>query len=133
MGIEPFLVGSALDCVLAQRLARRLCDWCKEPCVPTHGELVAARWPLTELDPPEKLWRPVGCRSCAGTGFRGRLAIHEVMPVTEEIERLAVAHASANEIERVAAAEGMRSLRHDGLMKAAEGLTSIEEILRISV
>ena len=101
MGIEPFLVGSSLDCVLAQRLARRLCEWCKEAYVATEAELDAARWPIEQLPLPEKLWRPAGCRSCSGTGYRGRLALHEVMPVThEEIERLAVQHASANDIER---------------------------------
>ena len=82
---------------------------------------------------PDKLYRPVGCRSCSGTGYRGRLAIHEVMQVNENIERLAVEHASANEIEKVALSAGMRSLRFDGLQKAVDGQTSVEEILRVSV
>ena len=107
MGIEPFLVGSSVDCVLAQRLARRLCGWCKQDYEPTEAELEAARWPV-DLKRPEQLWKPVGCRSCAGTGYRGRLALHEVMPVTEEIERLAVERASAHEVQRVAELEGMR-------------------------
>ena len=84
MGIEPFLVGSSLDCVLAQRLARRLCEWCKQAYEPTADDL-ATRWPSEDIEPPETLWRPVGCRSCGNTGFRGRLAITEVMPVSEEI------------------------------------------------
>jgi type IV pilus assembly protein PilB len=133
MGIEPFLVGSSLDCVLAQRLTRRLCEWCKEPYAPTDEELTAIHWPGAESDRPEKLWRHVGCRSCAQTGYRGRVAMNEVMPVTEEIERLAVTHGSATEIRRVAIAEGMVTLRADGLRKAAAGLTTIEEILRVSV
>jgi type IV pilus assembly protein PilB len=133
MGIEPFLVGSSLDSVLAQRLARRLCEWCKEPYVPEPAELAAAKWPVAQLVPPEKLWRARGCRSCAGTGYRGRLAIHEVMQVSPAIERLAVAHAPSTDIQATAAAEGMTSLRLDGLCKAAEGQTSVEEILRISV
>ena len=133
MGIEPFLVGSSLDCVLAQRLARRLCDWCKLPYTPDNSELAAARWPFEDLPAPDKLYRPVGCRSCSGTGYRGRLAIHEVMQVNEHIERLAVEHASANEIEKVALSGGMRSLRFDGLQKAVDGQTSVEEILRVSV
>jgi type IV pilus assembly protein PilB len=133
MGIEPFLVGSALDCVLAQRLARRLCEWCKQPYAPTHAELVSAGWPFGTLAEPEKLWRPTGCRSCAGTGYRGRLALHEVMPVSEDIERLAVGHASANEIQKVAVREGMASLRLDGLDKALDGQTSVEEVIRVSV
>src|SRR5205814_6212585 len=83
MGIEPFLVGSSVDCVLAQRLARRLCDWCKQQYVPAPSELAAAHWPEAVLGTPEALWRPVGCRSCSGTGYRGRIALHEVMPVSE--------------------------------------------------
>ncbi len=133
MGIEPFLVGSSVDCVLAQRLARRLCDWCRREYEPTEAELVAARWPESGLPVPPVLWRPVGCRSCAGTGYRGRIAIHEVMVISEEIEKLAVARASAHEIQRVALAQGMRELRADGLAKAASGLTTVPEVLRVAV
>jgi type IV pilus assembly protein PilB len=133
MGIEPFLVGSSLDCVLAQRLARRLCEWCKEPYAPTAQELRAVNWPMDDFDLPEKLWRPVGCRSCGQTGYRGRLAVNEVMPVSEEIERMAVAHASATEIHHVAVNEGMVTLRNDGLRKAATGLTTLEEVFRVTV
>src|SRR4051794_28632727 len=133
MGIEPFLVGSAIDCVMAQRLARRLCAWCREPYVPTQAELTAARWPFELIDAPAQLWRAVGCRSCASTGYRGRIALHEVMPVSEEIEKLAVEHASAHEIQRVALGEGMEMLRTDGLRKAAAGDTTLAEVLRVAV
>ncbi|MEO6885866.1 MAG: ATPase, T2SS/T4P/T4SS family [Jatrophihabitantaceae bacterium] len=133
MGIEPFLVGSSLDCVMAQRLARRLCQWCKKAYVPTTDELTAARWPYELVLAPTQLWHPVGCRSCSNTGYRGRIALHEVMPVSEEVERLAVAHASAHEIQRVAIAEGMDVLRVDGLRKAALGETSLAEVLRVAV
>ena len=132
MGIEPFLVGSALDCVLAQRLARKLCDWCKATYEPTEDELRAAHWPRETLGSPTQLWREVGCRNCGQTGYRGRLAINEVMLVSEEIERLAVSHASASEIGKVATAEGMVSLREDGLRKVNTGLTTIKEIIRVS-
>ena len=132
MGIEPFLVGSSVDAVLAQRLARRLCDWCKEPYAPTAAELQAARWPEF-LPEPEKLWKAIGCRSCTQTGFRGRLALNEVMPVSEEIERLTVVNASATEIGRTALAEGMTTLHHDGLGKAALGLTTLDEVFRVTV
>ncbi|MDT4977577.1 MAG: type pilus assembly protein PilB, partial [Pseudonocardiales bacterium] len=71
MGIEPFLVGSSLDCVMAQRLTRRLCQWCKERHVPTRTDLTAARWPYELIQAPVELWRPVGCRSCSSTGYRG--------------------------------------------------------------
>ena len=133
MGIEPFLVGSSLDCVMAQRLARRLCQWCKESYAPAHTDLAAARWPYDLIAAPDQLWRPVGCRSCSNTGYRGRIALHEVMPVSEEIERLAVEHASAHEIQRAAMAEGMDELRVDGLRKAAAGETSLAEVLRVAV
>jgi type IV pilus assembly protein PilB len=133
MGIEPFLVGSSLDCVLAQRLARRLCDWCKEAYLPTEEELIGARWPFDDLKVPEVLYRPLGCRNCANTGFRGRIAIHEVMPVSPEIESLTIRRASSNEIRDVALAQGMYELRADGLAKAAGGLTSVREISRVAI
>ncbi|MEP7177625.1 MAG: ATPase, T2SS/T4P/T4SS family [Pseudonocardiales bacterium] len=133
MGIEPFLVGSSLDGVLAQRLARRLCEWCKQSYRTTTADLSAAQWPTGQMEPPETLYRPVGCRSCGQTGYRGRMAITEVMPVTEEIERLAVAHSSSGDIRKVAIEAGMVTLRDDGLRKAAQGLTTLEEVIRVTV
>jgi type IV pilus assembly protein PilB len=94
---------------------------------------MAARWPEHVVNHPRSLWKPVGCRTCSNTGYRGRLALHEVMPVTESIERLAVQRASANDIHRVALAEGMHDLRVDGLYKAAEGHTSVQEIIRVAI
>ncbi|MEV6847196.1 ATPase, T2SS/T4P/T4SS family [Actinoplanes sp. NPDC051411] len=133
MGIEPFLVGSSLDSVLAQRLARRLCDWCKEAYVPSEEELVGARWPEEDLAVPEWVYRPVGCRNCANTGYRGRIAIHEVMMVSPEIESLTIRRASSNEIREVAIHQGMYDLRADGLAKASGGLTSIREVSRVAI
>jgi type IV pilus assembly protein PilB len=133
MGIEPFLVGSSLDAVLAQRLSRRLCEWCKESYIPEDRELSGAHWPFEDIEQPKQLWKAVGCRSCAQTGYRGRLAVNEIMPVSEEIERLTVAHASASEIKKVAVAEGMVTLRDDGLRKAAAGLTTLEEVMRVTI
>jgi type IV pilus assembly protein PilB len=132
MGIEPFLVGSSVDCVLAQRLARRLCDWCKEEYEPSEAELVGARWP-DNIAVPRVLWKPTGCRSCSNTGYRGRIALHEVMPISEEIEHLTIRRASAHELQKVAVAEGMYELRMDGLLKAAMGQTSIPEVARVAV
>ena len=131
MGIEPFLVGSALDCVLAQRLARRLCPKCKEAYVPTREALLEARFPWSEDEELPTLYRPVGCTACSKTGYKGRLALHEVMAVSEQIERLAVEHASALTIGAAAREEGMITLRADGLGKVIAGVTSIEEILRV--
>jgi len=133
MGIEPFLVGSALDCVLAQRLARRLCSKCKEEYMPTPESLVQARFPWRDGEPIPKLFRAVGCSMCAKTGYKGRLALHEVMAVSEDIERLAVERASATAIENVARSEGMLSLREDGMSKVLAGVTALDEILRVVV
>ncbi len=130
MEIEPFLVGSAIDCVVAQRLARRLCERCKEEFRPTAEELAAMRFAPPAGDIPV-LYRPKGCSSCSNTGYRGRLALHEVMEVDEDIERLAVARASSAEIEKVALAHGMIPLRQDGWIKAQMGLTSVEEVMRV--
>ena len=131
MGIEPFLVGSALDGVLAQRLCRRLCPKCKEAYTPDAEDLTRVGYPWDPSEPLPQLYRAGKCSSCTGTGYRGRMGLHEVMEVTEEIERLAVARASAADINRVAVANGMRVLRHDGWLKVSQGMTSIEEILRV--
>ncbi len=131
MGIEPFLVGSALDCVVAQRLARRLCPKCKDAYQPNEVEMIASRFPWSPGEEIPTIYRPVGCSSCSRTGYKGRLALHEVMPVSEEIERLAVAHASAAEITNTARRQGMVSLRDDGWTKVLLGDTSVEEILRV--
>ncbi len=131
MGVEPFLVGSAIECVLAQRLARRLCAKCKEPYTPQESELLAARYPWQPGEPLPELYRPAGCAACAKTGYKGRLALHEVMVVSEEIERHCVAQASVAEVAETAMSQGMQTLRVDGLAKVAEGRTSLEEILRV--
>src|SRR5450756_1254075 len=98
MGIEPFLVGSALDCVVAQRLARRLCPKCKEAYRPSEVEMIASRFPWSPGNEIPMIYRPAGCSACSRTGYKGRMALHEVMAVSEAIERLAVSHASAAEI-----------------------------------
>ncbi|WP_349866583.1 ATPase, T2SS/T4P/T4SS family [Leifsonia sp. WHRI 6310E] len=131
MDIEPFLVGSALDCVVAQRLARRLCDRCKAPAAYGAADLARMRFDWPHDEPLPAVFQPVGCATCSNTGYRGRLALHEVMTVTEDIERLAVGRASSAEIARVAQEQGMITLRQDGWAKARLGLTSVEEIVRV--
>jgi type IV pilus assembly protein PilB len=131
MGIEPFLVGSALDSVVAQRLARRLCERCRQPYAHDPEDLVRLGFVADPSQPAPPLWMPVGCSSCSNTGYRGRLALHEIMAVTEEIERLTVTRASTAEITRTAIDQGMTTLRMDGWQKAMLGQTSIEEILRV--
>lgn len=131
MDVEPFLVGSALDCVLAQRLARKLCSKCAEEYTPDREHLKAVRFGLSDDEPVPTLLRPVGCSACSKTGYKGRLALHEVMTVSEEIERLTVARASAAEIAAAAKAQGMTTLREDGMAKVLAGRTTIDEILRV--
>ena len=130
MDIEPFLVGSALDCVVAQRLARRLCERCKQPGAYTHDDLRRLRFEVPDIELPP-VFVPVGCPACSNTGYRGRIAVHEVMAVTEEIERLTVDRASSADIGRVAREQGMLTLREDGWEKVKRGMTSVEEILRV--
>ena len=126
MGVEPFLVASAVRCVLAQRLARKLCERCKEAYTPTT-ELLAD----VGLEGIDVLYRAVGCNQCAGTGYRGRVALVELMVISEEIERLTVERKSVDDVRNVAIEQGMRSLRDDGIIKARSGVTSLEEVLRI--
>jgi type IV pilus assembly protein PilB len=126
MGVEPFLVASALECVLAQRLARKLCLRCREEYVPPPDV-------LREIGASDGqvLYRPVGCNQCSGTGYRGRFALFELMTVTEEIELMAVERRSSDDIRRLALSQGMRTLREDGYEKVRSGVTSLEEVLRI--
>jgi type IV pilus assembly protein PilB len=133
IGVESFLVASALDCIVAQRLARKLCERCKEPYRPTEAELLSAGFPEHVWPEIEVLHRPVGCTACAKTGFLGRLGLYEVMHVTEEVERLTVERATSDRIREVALEQGMVPLRLDGLAKARAGSTSVEEILRVVV
>jgi len=131
MGIDPFMVASAVDCVLAQRLARRLCANCCEAYQPisTELEIAGVQWRNDQELPT--LWRAVGCRRCGETGYSGRLAVHEVMEVTEEIEKLIVHGASTEEVRATAQAQGMLTLREDGLAKVCSGYTTLEEIARV--
>jgi len=131
MGVEPFLVASAVDCVLAQRLARRLCKECKEEYKPPRQVLLDAGYPEDNL--PDKLWRAKGCKKCGGTGYRGRLGVHEVMLISEEIGDLTIKEATAEVIREVAIEQGMLTLKQDGLEKCRVGQTSIEEIARVIV
>lgn len=135
MGVESFLVGSALDCVVAQRLARQLCDNCSEDQEPNTEELARFGWNDADLPPAgaPRFRKAVGCQACSRTGYRGRIALHELLIVTEEIERAIIAGSSVEGIQRIAVEQGMIPLRHDGLRKAALGLTSLEEVIRVVV
>jgi len=130
LGVEPFLVASSLDCVVAQRLARKLCEQCRQAHEPSVEHLKMAGFPVASAK-KATFFKPGGCEHCSQTGYHGRLAIHEVMPITEEIEALILDRASSTEIEKVALDQGMTTLRADGFAKAAMGFTSIEEVLRV--
>ncbi len=129
MGIEPFLVGSAVDCVVAQRLARLLCEECKQPTTIT-AEVMRANGFDVGLD--LEAYEPVGCARCGGSGYKGRIGLYEVMWVSETIRALAVAREPAETIARAAVHEGMMRLREDGLEKVRRGMTSIAEVARVA-
>jgi type IV pilus assembly protein PilB len=131
MGVEPYLVASALDCVVAQRLARKLCIRCREAYVADDRELIDMGFGEDVIEDIDHLYRPVGCQVCAKTGYRGRLGLFEVMSMSEDIERLTVERVSSDEIRRLARRDGMITLREDGLEKIRSGVTSIEEVLRV--
>jgi type IV pilus assembly protein PilB len=135
MGVEPFLTASAVDCVIAQRLVRKLCEYCRESHTPAHEILRQVGFTSEALEGRGEitLFRALGCPRCNGTGYKGRMALYEIMLVTEAIERLIVERKSADEIGRVARAEGMLALRQDGLQRVLQGVTSIEEIARVIV
>ncbi|MDD5747614.1 MAG: ATPase, T2SS/T4P/T4SS family [Actinomycetota bacterium] len=134
MGVEPFLISSAVDAVVSQRLARKLCKRCKEETTYDAEYLESVGFPVDEMkDEKVVLYRAKkgGCPFCAGTGFRGRIGVFEVLHVDEEIEKLVVSLATAREIGNEARKRGMKTLRQDGFIKVKNGITSIEEILRV--
>jgi len=131
MGVRDYLVTSTLNGVQAQRLVRRLCPACREPYEPSPE--VRERTRLEAFAPPGAvIHRAVGCTACGGSGYRGRLALVEVMPMSEPLRRLVLRQADAGSIGRAAREEGMRSLYEDGLAKVLAGLTSIDEVLRVA-
>ncbi|HEX2729000.1 MAG TPA: GspE/PulE family protein, partial [Rubrobacteraceae bacterium] len=134
MGVEPFLTASAVDCVIAQRLARRLCENCKRPVDIGKDALYEMRFPFgREPEEEFRFHEAVGCDRCGGTGYRGRLGIYEMMVVTEEIKELVLRRVSTGEIARAAEMNDMVRLRSDGLLKVAQGQTTVEEVFRTVV
>jgi type IV-A pilus assembly ATPase PilB len=131
LGCEPFLVATGVTAVIAQRLARRLCMKCREEVVEPTEVLSALGFAHDPFDLPQ-IFKAVGCQACSNTGYRGRVALHEIMTMSDEIETLVVTRATGNEIRQTALAQGMVSLRDDGWSKVSQGLTTIEEVLRVS-
>ena len=130
MGIESFLTASAVDCVVAQRLARTLCPDCKRRIVLERAVLEDAGF---RVGADVEAWEPVGCGRCGGTGYRGRVGIFSVMTMTENLKDMTVANAPQAELTRQARSEGMMTLREDGLAKVNQGITSIAEVARVAV
>jgi len=135
MGVEPFLTGAAVSGVLAQRLARKLCSHCCEMYTPSSAEMIAARVSpdVAAASDGMAFYRKRGCPRCNQTGYRGRIGIYQLLEMTEDLASLASRHASREEIERAAMDTGMKTLWDDGLAKVAAGLTSIEELARVTV
>jgi type IV pilus assembly protein PilB len=129
MGIEPFLTASAVDCIVAQRLARKLCTHCKKRVVLSQDSLAAAGFPA-DLD--VEAYEPAGCTRCGGSGYKGRIGIYEVMTVSDEMRARTIERTSADVIREIAISQGMKPLRIDGLDKVKQGLTSIAEIARVA-
>jgi len=131
MDVETFLVASAIDAVVAQRLARKLCERCRVVYQPEQAELEAAGFPEWLWPEIPQLFKAQGCPPCSNTGYRGRIGLYEVMQMSEEIERLTVERASADAIRNVAVQQGMMTLRDDGLEKARMGITTLDEVARV--
>ncbi|NNC91813.1 MAG: Flp pilus assembly complex ATPase component TadA [Acidimicrobiia bacterium] len=126
MDVEPYLVASSIDAILAQRLARRLCEKCRVTAQPDAEKFEAA-----SIEVPKEVFLGQGCTACSNTGYRGRLALHEVLLVSEDIQRMAVERRPSDEIQAIAIEQGMTTLWQDGLEKVASGMTSMEEIMRV--
>jgi type IV pilus assembly protein PilB len=135
MGVEPFLIGAAVSAVLAQRLARKLCSHCCEMYQPSVDELMKARVSREVAAASDGMvfYRKKGCPRCNQSGYKGRIGVYQLLTMSEQLETLAVTKASREDIERAAIGEGMRTLWDDGLAKVAAGLTSIEELARVSI
>jgi type IV pilus assembly protein PilB len=132
MGIEPFLVSSSVNCIVAQRLARRVCEECKEadPTVATEAMIEAGM--AEDLARSTTPVKGRGCRTCSETGFKGRVALYEVMELGEELKEFVLNGASAIELKREAIRLGMQTLRQSALKKLSEGTTTLSEVLRVS-
>jgi type IV pilus assembly protein PilB len=132
MGIEPFLVASSVNCIVAQRLARKVCDECTEDDPETTVEMLIEAGMDPEVAKTVVPIKGKGCRTCSDTGFKGRLAVYEVMELKEELKEFVLNGASALELKREAARLGMKTLRMSALSKVVEGITTLSEVFRIS-
>ncbi len=132
MGLEEYLLTSTVNGILAQRLVRKLCPVCKEAKIAEPELVKELRLDRFSSQLEIKLYKPVGCVACSGTGYRGRLAIIEFLPMTDSIRKLIMAHEEAGAIQKLAVAEGMQTLYENGLVKVVEGVTTLEEVMRVT-
>ena len=135
MGLEPFLLASSITCIVAQRVCRKIHESCREDYDPAPEVQEDIKKVLGKLLPdqsPIKLHRGRGDQEDGGTGYMGRTGIYEVMPMSEKIARLALERAPGTQIQQEAEAEGMITMKQDGYLKAVEGITSLEEVLRVA-
>ena len=137
MHAEPFLLASSMSAMVGQRICRKICQTCKQEYQPAPEILTDIRNVLGSLLPADKLnsfklYKGTGCQECNNVGYLGRVGIFEVLPVTEKIGRLILERAPASDIEKQAVAEGMVTMKQDGYLKVVEGLTTIEEVLRVA-
>jgi len=145
MGAEPFLLVSSLTCVVAQRVLRRICSDCRESFVPDQAELTDIKGVLGNLYKPlvenqqrrsgqeeVVLWRGKGCKECNNTGYKGRIGVFEVIAVDDKVGRLILEKASGVEINKIMVEKGMVTLKQDGYAKVLEGITTVEEVLRVA-
>jgi len=128
MGVEPFLVSSAISGVLAQRLVRRICKECRQEYVPEKGDVPAD----FKIEKGQKLYRGAGCRDCRNSGYRGRLGIFEMLMITDQLRGMIVERRSATELQVVARKDGLKLMREDGWSKVLNGMTTVEEIVRVT-
>jgi type IV pilus assembly protein PilB len=131
MGIEPFLVSASLILIAAQRLARKICQECKEEEKIPVAALRQLGFSEEEAE-QAKCYKGKGCQVCNGSGYKGRIALYEVMPVGQEIKEMVLEGASADELKKTAVRLGMKTLRMSGLTKVTEGVTTIEEVMRVT-
>jgi len=131
MGVKPFLVASSLQSVMAQRLVRRVCPECREPYTPTSWELETFELTDDKLK-DATLFKGAGCRACNNTGYRGRVGIFELMAVDEDVQKLIYKRVPSTEIRKLARQMGMKTLREDGMLKVLGGMTTLEEVMRVT-
>ncbi len=132
MGIEPFLVSSSVEGIVAQRLIRGLCTACRRPVELDQSLLKEHGFPIEKVTPENPIYEAVGCDECRGSGYRGRSGIFEILPINDEIRPLIVAHATASSIKQASLEMGMKTLRQDGWEKVLQGITTVDEILRVT-